>query len=368
MSSESNASRSFSINQDFYNRELKTIIEGEFIPAYCIIFSVVLPFQMPLKNGTTFQLIFKDKASIYYFNKFGDMRVHPIYEGNEGIRKAVMRTRVEMACFTNEDLSQVDTQRVFEHLIHLTNRLNCYVYSYRILVEDIYTYCLGQGNLDSAILFEILKLPEWKRIKSQPLLVNTNLDSILTNLPDSIALDVERLGAYIVTSNNPFLPSRKFFAEARRYLWLSNYREAIIYLQMTVESLLNNILRLCWVKNGKSESEVDLWMLETPFATRFKKWIPHFIGGDWDYTKVNGVVSNWFNNVYEARNRILHGGFEPNIIDGENAFESVFAISKYVDDLLKEKTKELPSVWELRRKVPDLFLYGDELPPTADID
>jgi hypothetical protein len=279
-----------------------------------------------------------------------------------------MRTRVEMACFTNEDLSLADTQRIFEHLIHLTNRLNCYVYSYRMQVEDIYTYCLGQGSLASATLFEILKLPEWKRIKSQPLQVNKNRNPILTNLPDNIVLDIERLGAYIVTSNNPFLPSRKFFAEARRYLWLSNHREAIIYLQMTVESLLNNILRLCWVKNGKSESEVDSWMLKTPFTTRFKKWIPHFIGGDWDYIKINGVVSNWFNNVYQARNRILHGGFEPNIVDGKNAFESVFALSKYIDDLLKKKSKQLPSIWELRSRVPDLFLYGNELPPTADID
>ena len=137
---------------------------------------------------------------------------------------------------------------------------------------------------------------------------------------------------------------------------------------MTVESLLNNILRLCLMQNGKSESEVDLWMLETPFATRFKNSIPQFIGGDWDYTKTNGVVSNWFNHVYQARNRILHGGFEPSIFDGKIALESVFAISSYVDDLLKKKRTALPSMWELRSKVPDLFLHGDELPPTAHID
>src|ERR1022692_3890310 len=133
MTHEQNAPRLFSINQDFYNRELKTTIESKFVPAYCIIFSVVLPFQMPLKDGTTFQLVFNDKASIYYFNKFGDMRVRPIYEGDEGIKTAVMRTRVEMACFTTENIGQADTQRVFEYLIHLTNRLNCYVYAYRML-------------------------------------------------------------------------------------------------------------------------------------------------------------------------------------------------------------------------------------------
>jgi hypothetical protein len=146
--------------------------------------------------------------------------------------------------------------------------------------EDIYSFNLGQGNLDCVISYEIVKLPEWQPIKSGPLLINTNLDSIQYNLPEEIALAVERFGAYIAISKNPFLPSRKFFAEARRYLSLSNYRETIIYLQITVESLLNNILRLCLVHAGKSESEVDVWMLETPFSTRFKRWIPQFIGGD----------------------------------------------------------------------------------------
>jgi hypothetical protein len=111
-----------------------------------------------------------------------------------------------------------------------------------------------------------------------------------------------------------------------------------------------------------------LWMLETPFATRFKKWIPQFLGGDWDYTKPNGVVPNWFNHVYQLRNRILHGGFEPDIIAGKNAFESVVALSNYVDDLLKKRNKEFPSVWELRSEVPNLFLHGEDLPPTFDID
>lgn len=368
MESETKGDRSFSINQDFYNRELKATIESQFVPTYCIVFSTALPFQLPLKDGTNFHLAFNDKASVYYFNKYGNMQAKPIYEKDEGIPKAVMRTRAELACFTTEDLSGADMQRVFEHLIHLTNRLNCYVYSYRMLCEDIYAYCLGQGSLDSVTVFEILKLPEWTKIKSAPLLINTNLDSILTNLPEDLTLVVEKLGAYIATSNNPFLPSRKFFAEARRYLWLSNHREAIIYLQMTVESLLNNILRLCWLKNGKSESEVDLWVLDTPFATRFKKWIPHFIGGDWDYTKPNGIVPNWFNHVYQARNRILHGGFEPDIIAGNNAFQSVATLSDYVDILLEKRKRELPSIWELRSKVPNIFLHGEELPPSADID
>ena len=368
MTAEQNTPRSFSINREYYNRELKTSIEGKFTPTYCIVFSAVLPFQLPLKDRTTFHLVFNDKASVYYFNKFVDRRVVPIYEEGEGIKEAIMRTRVEMACFTTEDLSHTDTQRTFEYLMHLTNRLNCYVYSYRMLFDDIYTYCLGQGSLHSTTVFEILKLPEWRQINSQPLLVNTNLDSILTNLPEDLALAVEGLGAYIATSNNPFLPSRKFFAEARRCLWLSNHRETIIYLQMTVESLLNNILRLFLMQSGKSESEVDSWMLETPFATRFKKWIPQFIGGNWDYTKPSGVVSNWFNNVYQARNRILHGGFEPSIIDGRNAFESVVALSTYVDDLLRKRSKELSSVLDLRSKVPNLFLHGDELPMTTDID
>ncbi len=151
--------RSFSINQDFYNRELKATIETKFIPTYCIVFSTILPFQLPLKDGTYFHLVFGDKASVFYFNKFGYIQMQPIYEKDEGIPKAVMRTRVELACFTTEDLYEADTQRAFEYLIHLTNRLNCYVYSYRILCEDIYTYWLGQGSLNSATLFEILKLP-----------------------------------------------------------------------------------------------------------------------------------------------------------------------------------------------------------------
>jgi hypothetical protein len=60
--------------------------------------------------------------------------------------------------------------------------------------------------------------------------------------------------------------------------------------------------------------------------------------------------------------------FEPDIVAGRSAFESVVVLSDYVDDLLEKRKKELPSVWELRSKVPNLFLQGEELPPTADID
>lgn len=366
--SDETSGRTLSINKDFYERTLKAVVESQFKPGYCINFSVILPFQMPLNKGTTFQLAFRDKATVFYFNKFGNMMSQPIYEHDDGFKNASVRTRVEMACFTNEDLSQIDSKRIFEYLIHLTNRFNCYVYSYRMLFDDIFTYSLGQGSLPTAVFYEISKLPEWVTTKAKSLPVNTNMDCILGNLPNDMVSTVECLGAYIATSNNPFLPSRKFFAEARRYLWLSNYREAIIYLQMTVESLLDNILRLCLIQNGKSEPDVDLWMLETPFATRFKKWIPQYIGGDWDYTKPNGVVSNWFKNVYQARNRILHGGFEPSIVDAKTAFESVFVLSRYVDDLLNKRRQDLSSVWGLRNKVPELFLRGVELPRTTNIE
>jgi hypothetical protein len=95
MESESKGIQSFSINRDFYDRKLKATIESKFVPAYCVIFSTVLPFQLPLKDGTYFHLVFNDKASVCYFNKFGNMQVHPIYEKEKGVPKAVMRTRVE---------------------------------------------------------------------------------------------------------------------------------------------------------------------------------------------------------------------------------------------------------------------------------
>jgi hypothetical protein len=39
-----------------------------------------------------------------------------------------------------------------------------------------------------------------------------------------------------------------------------------------------------------------------------------------------------------------------------------------VDNLLEKRKKNLPAIWDLHRKIPNLFLHGKELPPTADID
>ena len=279
-----------------------------------------------------------------------------------------MRTKVEMAYFSSEDLSALDDQRTFDHLMHLANRLNNYIYAYRMLYEDIFTFSLSQGNLDSMVFYEVVKMPEWTQVKAQPFLINLNCERILTNLRAESFEELERFGAFISASANPFLPSRKFFAEARRYFWRGDYQEAIVFFQMTVESLINCVLTQCWLTRGKVETDIELWMQKTPFATRVKESMPYLIGGDWDYHKGKGAIQNWYNNVYSKRNKIVHRGFIPNIAECKEAFDSTFAFSNYLDELLSKKAKEYPILWQLRLEVPDLFLHGQELTPNWDID
>ena len=234
-------------------------------------------------------------------------------------------------------LTQESYEFLYRHLVHLMRRLNSYIYGYRLLFEDCKTYSISPAQFFYAHT-QVRALPGWELKISGPLVLNANAfnyERILFNVSDRHANVIESLGMHIDQTKGAFVSSSQFFADARRYLYRGYPREAVVFLGMSSESLLNGLFRHLRKADGKSDAEVELDFEEIPFMTRIKKYLSHGLGGDWNLNNNTSRVALWKKHVYDLRNRVIHGGYFPEDHEATLAFVTLVAFSDFPEIELK---------------------------------
>lgn len=356
--------KQFSLGREVYNDGFREVISSIFTPSSAIHYCFTLPFQLPFKNGTRFHLIFNNHAIFFHFDKFEDSYKESIYDEDEGIKIAKLRTRTEALIITKEQVGH-DEEYLCSYFIHILEKLNNYTYAYRLLYEDWKTKKVSPESLHCVILTSVYSLPEWNEVYCGPFMINRNYEQIITNLPPEHARAVEGFGMYLNTQNNPLIPSRKFFAESRSSLWNGEYQESVIYAQMCIESFLNNIYKLIRLAQGVETNNIDVEFENTSLISRIKKKISHELGGIWQLDQGNGAVHLWHSKVYMLRNRIVHGGYNVARHEAYEAFECAYVFCNYLVLRIKENKRKFPELAQYSEQIPEFYLQGEELKPRA---
>ncbi len=369
----------FIINKAWFENEFSQCGDIPFTPTKCLLFSMPLPFQLPVKDGTIFSALCNQNATVFAFNKY-EVKTPMPYTMDKGSERTFLKTRVEFGIIVSKDSKVNDVLKiselkrelfhsVYEHCVHLINRLNNILYSYRMLVEDSKVYSV---NLEQSFLIHlsVINLPDWNIIDQGPFIVNrnpSNYEDIIFNLSEEATLAVRNLGFEISFNPGKFTSAIQFFADARRHLHRGEYRETLIYLGLCSEAYLNGIYYHILAVDGKSENEIADAFDSTPFMSRIKKTLSQRVGGDWSLDNELSVVSSWNINVYKIRGRVVHGGYFPNAKEAWSAFKAVSELDKFLRENLRKKKSAMPQAILELELLPELFVVGKEEVPNFDV-
>lgn len=362
----------FRIDRALYERELKERVSKVFEPQHCVIFAFPLPFQLPLKNNTCFQRGFGNLVNAFLFERYETESQDATFpEG--GPSTLGMKTRVEMALILPEtpivrgmtDMAKITGDPyvfLYSNLVHLLHRLNTYIYAYRLLFEDCNTHSLSVEQF-LTIYTQIHTLPGWEVQTSGPLFVptfNFNHGTILTNVEEKWVNVIEGLGMYLDRTKSEFVAAFQFYADARRYLYRGDFREAVVFTGMSSEAFLNGIFRHVRLLDGKSDAEIEAEFDDIPFKSRIKKHISHAVGGDWDLTRNKSPAGKWHQHVYELRNRVIHGGHFPSQHEGTVAFITFVSFAEFLRERISANKVKLGTLHAELANLPKFFVQGEE--------
>lgn len=358
------------ICKDFYEKHLEQVVTKGINPKYCLVFAIPLRFQLPFKNESFFCTTYTNQATAFIFEKYDSSQYEAIFPGHS-LPYSELLTRVEAMIYFPEgdelasivDISNEESHSLlYSYLSHLMNRLNNYVFAYRMMYEDCKVFSVSPEQY-FYIFSRIYTLPDWNTKVSGPIITSANpfnYEHIMFNIQDKSLHTIEGLGMYVEQNQNRFVAASQFFAESRRYLYTGHPRESVIFLGMCSESLLNGLFHHIRVANGLTESAIDTEFDEIPFMRRVKNYISHSVGGNWDMSKDASIVGEWKKNVYDLRNRVVHAGYFPHHYEAANAFQTIGKFSEFIRERVIAKKSQFPNAFNELKVLPELFVQGTE--------
>lgn len=122
-----------------------------------------------------------------------------------------------------------------------------------------------------------------------------------------------------------------------------SYRAAVLFAATACEVLLDNLLaHMLWEEKLRPEEAARIFdPTRSVISARVKKMYHGRLGGQWSLD-LPGPIHEWFADVAQLRNRVVHGGYEPTFYEASNAADTAFALSIHLGDLVAAKSKEYP--------------------------
>ena len=104
---------------------------------------------------------------------------------------------------------------------------------------------------------------------------------------------------------------------------------------------LDAILKLLHRDEGATVAESAV-ALRRPFASRLQGEYAPRLGGDWNVAHQNRPVGRWFSDVYQLRNRVLHGGYIPDRHAAGAALAAADGLSTFLLDRIAHARNRYP--------------------------
>jgi hypothetical protein len=322
----------------FYEEEFKK----HFAPKCILQVPVILQFHLPLPDDTHvggynaeegYAFIFKFKKFSVFTKATSDISIV-----NALIQEATeFRSYIELMYISADEfvLDGSDHSVGDRYSSILLRDLNSVLVSYSLLSGDIDNFSITHKMLHPLTMCRSFKVDDWKIKDISIVCFNLNLSPAKADLSHIL---VGHLFSYCFSNerlHNPFLPSESFAIQA-----LSRYRrgyrkESVVHIQTSIESFLKTLYTYFAIKeNIPAKTISDVLsnyrnLLEQHFKNR--------IGGLWDWKNQSAPLGKYVKDTYELRNAIVHGGYEPNVIQTNDAIKSALDLKEYVIELIKLK-------------------------------
>jgi len=359
-------------NEFHFNRNLFDSFKEKlhFTPTLAINYIIALPYTISVKDKTIFDIHFDNLSTIYIFDTFIERSTNALFPDNEkdldNVSTAGLhfnRTRIEMIVLSQEEFNADDYENIWSLFHHLLNRLNIFIDSYLMFVDDPNIYPLSFLNLDSAVFYQAIRLPGFEELAADPMFLHENTKKIMLPLPQEYYKPVEAIAQYLIHETNPFTPLRTIFNRSKYFFNNGNFSESIIYMQMAIESFIRTIFKIHLQENGLSDNEINETLDDMSFIRIVKEKMPSILGGNWSISGKK-EIANWYKLVYENRNRIIHGTFSPQYFECPQILVSTVDAINYIGNRIKKTKKKNSTIYDNYMKLPEITLHYAEI----DID
>lgn len=346
-------------------------------PSFILQFGIILPIDNPFgKNEFSTFKLFEDENKIGFSFHFDTLKEKSFfYIGKPSkYRKAfeTYRTRCEISIVMKSPKIEIDgqfydiekdmknvkqaklkneddlasflttTQRVFTVQKYLQqiaiDDLNEVLLNYAFISEDENICSINRDNIEFASHFRGISITNWEtynwmtvhNVQAYPREHSSNFNkeifghSLLNRLDRNLFYEFKR----------NLQDSRYLFAKGSTI-------ESLIKMNTSIEVLLTQILVLYWVNEEKLEiNEITKKIDATSFKKRITVELPKVLGGTWDLTKKGKPLYDWHENSYLLRNRIVHGGYIPEMKEVNDYQSSCYKFINYVIDLMNKSKYE----------------------------
>ena len=141
-----------------------------------------------------------------------------------------------------------------------------------------------------------------------------------------------------------FAESLDFLREAQVALDRDgSYGTAVLTTAIACETMLDDLLALMLWEEGKRPEEAAAVFESPAVVARVKReYSARLGGGDAWSTEGRGAVARWHTGVAGLRNRVIHAGYEPTLVEAQQALELLSEMQAFLCDRVASRLKKYP--------------------------
>lgn len=195
----------------------------------------------------------------------------------------------------------------FNACFHYVNRI---IRAYVARTGNFRIRPIALEEIHTLVLWELRNVRDLTLAGRGTLIVNQNIPVA----PEPVSLELERTIATTVvisepSREHPFTVYREWLERAKHARLQEGDREgAIVFLQTATESWLRELFRMTLVDANLTTPDIDAQVARyESFKALLQTGLPTRLGGRWDLSLSSTPVGRYWTDLYQLRNRIVHG-------------------------------------------------------------
>lgn len=327
---------------DKSNYEKINKLNYKFDSKYIMQFIIFLPYYFPIEDYEWFLTNKYNNTMCFIFKKVIDRK--KLFISNINVETANSKVEMSITISDGINIEKIDEKYLNNCFNLLLEKLNEIIMGYRLHTKDETIYTLRMNMLEFTTIYRIIRTQDWVEKNSGLMILNMNVPYVSGIIKNEDKDEILRMCNIIAQKTNPFINSANFFINAKMFLRQGFYEEAVLNSQMAVEVFIKILLRELLKTEGKSSTEIDTFISETPFMSMIKRELSSRLGGIWDITKLGTPINEWYNSTYLLRDRVTHAGYNPCSDEVTHCIDCSMKFTKYIENLILSKRNLYPKI------------------------
>lgn len=333
---------------DYIENYLPHYSNSNLSPNTLIQFVILLPYEIPIYESLCKTMIFKDHCISIRFSDFTKNEPYWYIDETDNISFDKNYTKLELTYVIEDEYDTVLEEKEeylnisFERLIEEVNLL---IAAYQVSQKDSDVHYVTKDMLETMIPSRIIKNEDWQTDEGY-FRLHMNIEYNKDKIGNDEMEEIIRTNVLMLSGVNPFAYFETLTLTAKRYFNNGFYQEAVIYAQISVETLIRTLYREFLIHEEVNEDKIETLMEKTSFMSMIKSELPPRVGGNWDLNKESSKPNLWYEFTYKLRNRIIHSGYMPSFKEADEAVYNAIEFKLWVVKQVRSKKKKYPKISE----------------------